>query len=106
METGGEDLVVAEHHPDQVGLVQDAAVEDEHHTLRPGVLRADAVAESFFATFKTEIGTNVWDTREDAGRDVFAYLGYYNHDRLHSTLGYRTAHEARVGYRQGLALVA
>ncbi|QFZ18449.1 integrase core domain-containing protein [Saccharothrix syringae] len=57
-------------------------------------------------TLKTEIGTSVWDTRDDVRRDVFTYPGYYNHDRLHSTLGYRTPHEARVGYRQGLALVS
>ena len=66
----------------------------------------NAVAESFFATLKTEIGTTVWATREDARRAVFAYLGYYDHDRLHSTLDYRTPHEVRVGYRQDLALVA
>jgi transposase InsO family protein len=42
--------------------------------------------ESFFGTLKTEIGTTVWATRDDARRDVFAYLGYYNHHRLHSTL--------------------
>ncbi|WP_123741834.1 integrase core domain-containing protein [Saccharothrix texasensis] len=81
------------------------------HGIRPSVGRTgscfdNAVAESFFTTLKTEIGTTVWNTRDDARRDVFAYLGYYNHDRLHSTLGYRTLHETRVGYRQGLALVA
>jgi hypothetical protein len=63
----------------------------------------NAVAESFFVTLKTEIGTTVWATRNDARRDVFAYLGYYNHDRLHSTLSYRTPHEVRVGYRQGVS---
>ncbi|MFC5055939.1 IS3 family transposase [Saccharothrix xinjiangensis] len=47
-----------------------------------------------------------WDTRDDARRDVFSYLGYYNHDRLHSTLDYHAPHEVRVGYRQGLTLVA
>ncbi|WP_156756113.1 integrase core domain-containing protein [Actinokineospora pegani] len=81
------------------------------HGIRPSVGRTgscfdNAVAESFFATLKTEIGTTVWDTRDDARRDVFAYLGYHNHNRLHSTLGYRTPHEVRVAYRQGLALVA
>ncbi|GAA1296566.1 integrase core domain-containing protein [Saccharothrix xinjiangensis] len=60
---------------------------------------------------KTEIGTTAWDTRDDARRDVFAYLGHYNHNRLHSTLSYRTPryhtpHEVRVGYRQDLARVA
>jgi transposase InsO family protein len=81
------------------------------HGMRQSVGRTgscfdNAVAESFFATLKTEIGTTVWATRDEARRDVFAYLGYYNHHRLHSTLNYRTPHEVRVGYRQGLALVA
>ncbi|MFI5609451.1 IS3 family transposase [Amycolatopsis sp. NPDC051903] len=73
---------------------------------RTGSCFDNAVAESFFATLKTEIGTTVWATRDAARNDVFAYLGYYNHDRLHSTLNYRTPHEVRVGYRQSLALVA
>ncbi|MFD0206073.1 MULTISPECIES: IS3 family transposase [Saccharothrix] len=76
------------------------------HGIRPSAGRTgscydNAVAESFFATLKTEIGTTVWHTRDDARRDVFAYIGYYNHDRLHSTLDYRTPHETRIGYRQG-----
>jgi transposase InsO family protein len=79
--------------------------------LRPSMGRVgscydNAVAESFFATLKTEIGTQVWATRDDARRAVFAYLSYYNHDRLHSTLGYRTPHETRMSYRQGIALAA
>ncbi|WP_197289846.1 integrase core domain-containing protein [Saccharothrix sp. NRRL B-16348] len=81
------------------------------HGIRPSVGRTgscfdNAVAESFFATLKTKIGTTVWDTRDDARRDAFAYIGYYNHDRLHSTLDYHTPHETRIGYRQSLALVA
>ncbi|WIX92433.1 hypothetical protein [Amycolatopsis sp. DG1A-15b] len=39
----------------------------------------NAVAESFFATLKAEIGTTVWATCNDARRGVFASLGYYNH---------------------------
>jgi transposase InsO family protein len=66
----------------------------------------NAVAESFFATLKTEIGTPVWATCDDARRAVFAYLSYYNHDRLHSTLDYRTPHETRMSYRQDNALAA
>nr|WP_018788901.1 integrase core domain-containing protein [Micromonospora sp. CNB394] len=73
---------------------------------RVGSCYDNAVAESFFATLKAEIGTRVWDTREQARRDVFAYLTYYNHNRLHSTLNHRTPHEVRACYRQALALAA
>ncbi|WP_222719561.1 integrase core domain-containing protein, partial [Actinokineospora xionganensis] len=73
---------------------------------RVGSCYDNAVAESFFATLKTEIGTRVWATRDQARQAVFAYLAYYNHDRLHSTLNYRTPHETRISYRQGLALAA
>ncbi|GAB3901701.1 IS3 family transposase [Kibdelosporangium lantanae] len=70
---------------------------------RIGSCYDNAVAESFFATLKTEIGTRVWPTRHAARRDVFAYLSYYNHHRLHSTLDYRTPHETRISYSQHTA---
>jgi len=73
---------------------------------RVGSCYDNAAAESFFATLKAEIGTRVWATRDQARRDVFAYLAYYNQYRLHSTLKYRTPYEARVCYRQPIALVA
>jgi len=79
--------------------------------MRPSMGRVgscfdNSPAESWFATCKSEIGTRVWQTRQQARRDVFAYLAYYNHQRLHSTLGYRTPYEARVMYRQDTALAA
>lgn len=73
---------------------------------RVGSCYDNAVAESFFATLKAEIGTRVWATRADARRAVFAYLAYYNRNRLHSTLSHRTPYEARVCYRQTTALAA
>ncbi|MET8122507.1 IS3 family transposase [Micromonospora sp. NPDC005189] len=73
---------------------------------RVGSCYDNAVAESFFATLKAEIGTRVWATREQARRDVFAYLTYYNHKRLHSTLNHHTPHEIRACYRQTHALAA
>ncbi|MET7427154.1 integrase core domain-containing protein, partial [Dactylosporangium sp. NPDC005555] len=73
---------------------------------RIGSCYDNAVAESFFATLKAEIGTRVWATRADARRAVFAYLAYYNRNRLHSTLNHRTPYEARVCYRQATALAA
>jgi transposase InsO family protein len=73
---------------------------------RTGVCWDNSAAESFFATLKTEIGTKVWTTRDQARKDVFQYLIYYNQRRLHSTNGYRTPYETRVGYRHDHALVA
>jgi transposase InsO family protein len=73
---------------------------------RVGSCYDNAVAESFFASLKAEIGTRVWATRAQARRAVFAYLTYYNHKRLHSTLQHRTPYEARVCYRQPTALAA
>jgi transposase InsO family protein len=81
------------------------------HRLRASMGRTgscfdNAAAESFFATLKAEIGTKVWPTRKAARRAVFAYLAYYNGHRLHSTLGYRTPLEVRVGYRHDHAFAA
>jgi transposase InsO family protein len=73
---------------------------------RVGSCYDNAVAESFFASLKAEIGTTVWATRAEARKAVFAYLTYYNRYRLHSTLKRRTPYEARVWYRQPIALAA
>jgi transposase InsO family protein len=73
---------------------------------RVGSCYDNAVAESFFASLKAEIGTRVWPIRAEARRAVFAYLAYYNQHRLHSTLKRQTPHEARVCYRQPIALAA
>lgn len=73
---------------------------------RVGSCYDNAVAESFFASLKTEIETTIWATKAEARNAVFAYLAYYNRARLHSTLKHRTPHEARVDYRQPHALAA
>ena len=78
------------------------------HTIRPSVGRVgscydNAVAEAFFATLKTEIGVSIWPTRAHARRDVFTWLRYYNHNRLHSTIGHHTPTEARTTYAQAHA---
>jgi transposase InsO family protein len=65
---------------------------------RKGSCYDNAVAEAFFATLKTEIGTATWTTRDQARSAVFHYIHYYNHDRLHSTVGYRTPTETRITY--------
>jgi transposase InsO family protein len=73
---------------------------------RTGSCYDNAAAESFFASLKAEIGTKVWATRDEARQAVFAYLTYYNRNRLHSTLPRQTPYEARVCYRQPNALAA
>lgn len=79
--------------------------------LRPsmgqvGVVLDNAVAESFFATLETEIGTQVWVTRDDARQPCSSTSATTTTTRLHSTLGYRTRHETRVSHRQDTALAA
>ena len=50
----------------------------------------NAVAESFFATLKVELGRDAaWPTRTEARRAVFEYIEvFYNGERRHSTLGH------------------
>ena len=50
----------------------------------------NAVTESFFHTFKTELTHwNSYNTREEAKRSIFEYIEiFYNRVRLHSTIGY------------------
>lgn len=61
-----------------------------------GVCWDNAVAESFFATLKNEMYHHEWfPTRRAARFAVAEYIEvYYNRQRLHSTLGYRTPAEA------------
>lgn len=73
---------------------------------RVGSCFDNAVAESWFATLKTEIGTSIWATRADARADVFSFINHYNRHRRHSTIDYLTPEEAEQHYRQGLPLAA
>ena len=59
---------------------------------RAGDCYDNALAESFFATFKTElIDRQPWPTRRTARQAIFAWIeGFYNRQRLHSALGYRS----------------
>jgi len=52
----------------------------------------NAMAESFFKIFKTElIYQNKYETRREAKQDIFEYIEvFYNRQRLHSALGYKT----------------
>jgi len=52
--------------------------------------------KSFFHTLKVELAhQRRWETRDEARRDLFAYIeGYYNRRRIHCGLGYRTPDQA------------
>jgi putative transposase len=66
----------------------------------------NAVVESFFSTLELElILQSDWTTRAEAKPDVFRYIeGWYNIERRHSTLGYRSPaqYEAEVLGAAGL----
>ena len=57
---------------------------------RKGNCWDNAVVESFFATLKRElVDGEVYRTRDEAAAAIFDYIeGFYNPERLHSTLGY------------------
>jgi putative transposase len=55
----------------------------------------NAVAESFFATLKTELGSTFADF-DHARQAVAEYIGFYNFERIHSTLGYRSPASAEL----------
>ena len=56
----------------------------------------NAPMESFFHTLKVELARQRhWATRDQARRDLFAYIeGYYNRQRIHSAIGYLTPEQA------------
>ncbi|GAA2110497.1 hypothetical protein GCM10009802_07690 [Streptomyces synnematoformans] len=66
-------------------------------TGRTGVCWDNALAESFFATLKRELGAgrqHVWPSRAVAHSAIFEFIeGWFNVHRLHSSLGYRSPTE-------------
>lgn len=67
---------------------------------RTGICYDNALAESFFGTLKNErVHRTVYPTRKRAKEDIARYIEiFYNRQRLHSALGYRTPHEVRSEY--------
>ena len=75
----------------------------ERHGIQPSMSRRgncldNAPMESFFASLKTErVHETQFRTRAEAKAAVFEYIEvFYNRQRLHSALGYRTPAEARA----------
>jgi len=59
----------------------------------------NALAESFLDSFKTElIADRAWRTRSQLELAVVEYIGWFNHSRLHSALGYITPAEHEALY--------
>ena len=63
---------------------------------RTGCCYDNAPMESFFHTLKVElVHQSHWAKRDEARRDLFAYIeGYYNRRRIHSAIGYKTPEQA------------
>jgi putative transposase len=68
----------------------------------PGTCWDNAVAESFFATLKTELlHRQRWATRQQARTAIFEYIeAFYNRQRRHSTLGYLSPAEFEDRYHR------
>jgi putative transposase len=68
----------------------------------------NAVAESFFATYKKElIHIRPWNGLADVKQHTFLWIeGYYNRRRRHSTLDYLTPAEYELGFRKLTDLAA
>jgi putative transposase len=59
----------------------------------------NAYIERLIRTVKEEeIWPNVYDTLSEASTAIEAYVNYYNKERIHSALGYRTPNEVAAAY--------
>ena len=60
----------------------------------------NSVVESFFSSLKRElVHRRRFATRDQARREIFAWLGRYNTQRLHSSLAYTTPTECEQHHR-------
>ena len=95
------------HHTDRGGQYTSSAYQEALAARRlvcsmsrSGDCLDNAMAESFFSTLKAELlRTRPWPTRAAARTAVFEWLEiWYNRQRRHSALGYRSpvAHEAQM----------
>jgi putative transposase len=69
---------------------------------RKGNCYDNAFAESFFGTMKTEMEFNHFFKLDEAKKEIFKYINWYNQDRMHSSLGYMSP----VEYVENNQLVA
>jgi transposase InsO family protein len=74
-------------------------LEIRQSTSRTGSCLDGAAAESFFATIKSEIGTEPWPDRTSARRDIEHYITDYNAQRLHSAIDYQPPTTMRLAWQ-------
>ncbi len=81
----------------------------KHNNITPSMSRRgncydNAVAESFFKTFKRElVRKNIFKTRQEAKDKIFEYIEmFYNSKRRHSYLGFISPNEFEKKYNQNL----
>jgi putative transposase len=55
----------------------------------------NAYVERVIRTVKEEIWPNVYDTLSEARAAIVGYVNYYNNERIHSALGYRTPYDKK-----------
>lgn len=84
------------HHSDRGSQYTDQRYQQllTDHSIQPSMSNTgscydNAMMESFFATLKTECANRVFDTINEARRDIAYYIeAWYNRRRLHSSLGF------------------
>jgi putative transposase len=82
---------------------------DDHRVLASvgtvGDAYDNALAESFVDSYKTElIADRVWRTNQQLEHATAIYVGWFNHRRLHSSIGMRPPAEHEADYWQRVAL--
>ena len=93
----------------QYGAEDYTQVLDDHRVLASvgsvGDAYDNALAESFVDSYKTElIADRVWRTHAQLELATVVYVGWFNHRRLHSSIGNRPPIEHERDYWQRLAL--
>lgn len=94
------------HHTDQGRQYLSNDYQDllsAHHALaslsQAGNCYDNAMVESFWATLKSECATGPFATRAEARTTIFEYIEvFYNRQRLHSALGYRSPAQFEADY--------
>ncbi|WP_051451498.1 IS3 family transposase [Actinospica robiniae] len=81
-------------------------LEIRQSTSRTGSCLDGAAAESFFATIKSEIGTDFWPDRASARRDIEHYISDYNTRRLHSAIDYQPPATMRLAWQTRMSIAA